>query len=135
MTIAEIETLLMPQLEEMAAQVRQQFTHVKTNAHSYDVGSRTNYHGHSFYVDCVIADAEPQDPDNVALVVETSYLTTAPRINADVCWGHGQVEAEVFAESQPLTPEAFEQVLGELPRLYQALRVALSGRVPSARAV
>lgn len=137
MTIAELEALLMPQLEDIAARIRQRFAYVKANAHSYSVGSRTDYQGHSFCVDCFVIDTRAEDPDSIALGVDTSYLSTAPCINATVCWGHpsGQMEAAVFQESQPLTPETVGQVLTELPRLYEVLLVALAERSPSGKTV
>lgn len=136
MTVHELETLLMPLLEEMAEGLKQQFPYVKANACSSAAGSRTDYQGHSYCVDCLITNAKPEDPDNVALEVATSYLTTTPRINADICWGHpsGQIEAEVFEASQPLTAHTIEKILVELPRLYLILQAAVARRSPSTEA-
>lgn len=118
----------MPSLEDMAARLRQQFPRVKANAYSGSVGSRTSYQGHDYGVDCFIPDTPEEDTDNIALEIDTGYLTTAPRINAYVGWGHpnGELEASVFQDSQPLTEKTVGQVLAELPRLYQALQAALA---------
>lgn len=121
----------MPSLEDMAARLRQQFPRVKANAYSGSVGSRTSYQGHDYGVDCFIPDAPEEDSDNIALTVDTGYLTTVPCINASVCGG--QLEAMMFQDSQPLTEETLGQVLAEMPRLYQALQAALAKRSPLQR--
>lgn len=126
-TIQELEARLMPLLEEMAQHLQEQFP--STSAFVY---SRASSIGRNFYIDCVIGDMPPRDVDNVALTIDTSHWATAPRINADVCWGHpsAHIETEVFEESQPLTDESVKQVIEELPRLYAALYKALERRRP-----
>ena len=126
-TIQELEARLMPLLEEMGHNLREQFP--STSVYVY---SRASTRGCGFYIDCVIAGLPPKDEDNVALTIDTSHWTTSPRINADICWGHpsGQLEAEVFEDDQPLTDESVEQVIEQLPRLYAALCKALERRRP-----
>jgi hypothetical protein len=88
------------------------------------------------YVECYWPGRGPDDPDNVILEVELCHLTTAPRINADVCWGHGAVEAE-FASGWPscndwpeATPEVLERLSARLPELIEAFRLAVARGMP-----
>ncbi len=124
---------LLPQLKEIASHLSAEYPEVAAHAHSYPVGSLTNYQGHLLCVDCTLKDAKDEDPDNVGLCIDLGYLTTAPTIEADVSWSHpsGYVEAEVFGSPAPLTEETIAQVFRELPRLRQALQDAVARRLPS----
>ncbi|MGH7852712.1 MAG: hypothetical protein ACREP3_04685, partial [Candidatus Binatia bacterium] len=64
------------------------FPEVKANVHSDSVGSLTEYQGHQIVIDCLLKDTPDDQPDNVALSVNFRHLTTNPKIDADVCWGH-----------------------------------------------
>jgi hypothetical protein len=58
------------------------------------VGSLTPYPGRIIGIDCLLAHAPEDHPDNVALGVDVQHLTTVPLIDADVCWGHPSGHAE-----------------------------------------
>jgi hypothetical protein len=86
------------------------------------------YLGHMLFVECFWPGRGPDDPDNVLLEVELCHLATTPRVNADICWGHGPVEAE-FASgwaSDDDWPEAtsavLEQLSARMPELMDEFR-------------
>lgn len=65
------------------------------------------------------------------------FLQKIPRINADVCWATGYIEAEFYENYQSSAgfPEATDEILEELykdlPRLYEALFEGLKRRKPA----
>jgi hypothetical protein len=100
------------------------------------VGTATTFQGHMLYVECYWPGRGPDVPDNLILEVELCHLTTAPRINADVCWGHGSVEAE-FATGWLRSddwPEAtsinLEQLSARMPELIEVFRRAVTRGMP-----
>ena len=94
------------------------------------------YLGHMLYVECFWPGRGPDEQDNVILEVEFCHLTTAPRINADVCWGSGRVEAEFASgwSSSDDWPEATPAVLKRLstrmPELIETFRRAVARGMP-----
>lgn len=88
---------------------------------SVPVGGLTIYQGHMLGVECAWPGRGPNEPDNVLLEVELCHLTTTPRVNADVCWGHGPVEVE-FAPGWSTN--------GDWPVANAAVLKQLSDRMP-----
>jgi hypothetical protein len=102
---------------------------------STPVGSRSDFQGHEVRVDVTLADGE-----SLALSVTAAYLTTLPRLHADVSWSHGNVVARTWdvessAQWPVATAEHVEHLERDLPRLVAATREAISrgrpGRRPS----
>src|SRR5436190_10728002 len=93
--VEKLEKKLIPPFEALVDRVAREFPTVHARAYSHSVGSATEYQGHSMGVDCLLKDASGNDSDNVTLTVSLAFLTTQPRVNADVCWGHptGVIEA------------------------------------------
>jgi hypothetical protein len=98
---------------------------------SYPVGSATAFQGHSLAVECYWQGRGPEEPDNVALEVSLCHLNAAPRVNADVCWGHGRMEAEFAPDAlssdewPETTPKVLERLRERMPELVEALRRAV----------
>lgn len=93
------------------------------------------YLGHMFFVECFWPGRGPDEPDNVALGVEVRRLTTSPRVNADVCWGHGRIETEFVSDWSssddwpPATPVTLQQLTARMPELMDEFRrVVARGR-------
>jgi len=137
--VAKLEEKLLPEFRKIADRANQTIPNVKASAYANSVGSLTQFQGYSFGIDCILTDAS-DETDNVALDVCLGYLTTTPRICADVGWGHpsGKSEASfkgwrgIFPdEGIIVSDEVLEDLYRELPRLYKALLKALKRRKPS----
>jgi hypothetical protein len=113
---------------ELAAELARRHPEAIFQVLSCPVGSATVFQGHALCLECVWQGRSPDEPDNVALEITLCHLTTTPRINADVCWGHGPVEAEFAPECTSsdnwpeLTPEVFRQLLARMPGLMDEFR-------------
>src|SRR5215217_8083072 len=92
--VKTLEEKLLPGFEGLAKRLMAEFPNIGARAYSSSVGSLTEYQGHGFFVDCMLTDAPDDQADNVALEVSLAYLTTKPRINADVSWGHPDAHIE-----------------------------------------
>ena len=105
---------------------------------SNPIGSNTDYQGWNLGIACRLMDARESEPDEVALMVSLCHLDGDPRVNADVAWNTGIIEAEYMkyesSEEWPLaTEQEINQVLEVLPKLLRALENAVrSGSAQSA---
>jgi hypothetical protein len=128
-----LETIVQPQLEQFADDLRARYPNVKFFVSNFAVGSLTSYQGHSACLEALLPHNDPSWADNLALMVEVCQLTIIPKIQADVCWGHegGPVGAPTEYVSFPeewssnddwpeATPEMRAKVLENLPRLMTA---------------
>lgn len=138
--IEKLEKKNLPEFEEIAAKIRDEIPNIMVNVCSTSLGSLTEYQGWGFCIDCMLTDASYDEIDNVALSVTLFHLTTMPKIDADVCWGHpsGYVEAEFpdYIEGSSnnsliVSDEVLEDLYKDLPRLYKALFEALKRRKPA----
>ncbi len=138
--VKELEEKLLPEFEKVAEKINKTFSNISARAYGYSVGSLTQYQGHGFCIDCIFADASNDETDNVALTVNLGHLTTVPKIDADVGWGHPSGYGEAtFREHIGLFPsesstkvsnEVLEDLFKSLPRLYESLFKALERRKP-----
>lgn len=136
--VEEIESNLLSVFRETGSKFSTQFPNVKAVAYSSPVGSATQLQGHHIVIDCLLTDAPLDQSDNVALSVNICHLTTQPKINADVCWGHpsGTIEDSFYddwqkSEDWPLaTKETVAQLYQTIPRLIAALEMALKRGCP-----
>ena len=137
--VEELEEKLLRKFEALADRLTNEFSNVQVRAYSAPVGSLTEYQGHDFYVDCLFTDASVEETDNVALTVSLAHLTTRPRINAAVVWGHpnAHTEATFFADWHTsndwpdVSEEILERLCADIPRLSSALVEAVRRRRPS----
>lgn len=102
---------------------------------STPVGSRSDFQGHDVRALVTLGNGE-----SIVLSVTAAYLTTVPRLSADVAWGHGNVVTSTWdvdrSEDWPsATPEHVAHLERDLPRLVAAMREAIAlgrpGRRPS----
>lgn len=131
---------LLPEFDEIAEKIRRAFERVNVNVSGTTVGSLTQYEGYSYFIDCIIEDASSDEPDNIALCVNLGHLTTRPRIDGVVCWGHpsGYAEASFrnYSGSFPdknsilVSDKILAELYQDLPRLYEALFDSLERRKP-----
>ena len=141
--VKKLEEKLLPEFQEIVERINKTIPNVFANVQSYGVGSESEYQGYNFYISClfkadILYEAD-EVADNLALVVSVFNLTTTPKINANVCWGHpsGYSEAD-FPEyagdslnnSLIVSDEVLENLYRNLPRLYKALFRALRRRKP-----
>ena len=125
--LAEVSAAFDRPFRELADELARQHPEARFSMSSNPVGSGT-YLGHMLYVECFWPGRGPDEQDNVILEVEFSHLTTAPRINADVCWGSGRVEAEFASgwsssDDWPLaTPAVLQQLTARMPDLIDMFR-------------
>ncbi len=137
--VETLEAKLLVPFENLAKRLTNEFPNVQARAYSTSVGSLTEYQGHLICVDCLLTDASHDETDNVALCVDLAYLTTHPKINADVVWGHpsGHSEADFFSDWQSssdwleVSDETLESLYADLPRLCETLIEAVRRRKPS----
>ena len=131
--VATLEEQLIASFRELAKSICSQFSNVSAEVHSHSVGALTENQGHLIGIDCLLLDAPDDQPDNVALSVDLQHLTTIPKVDADVCWGHpsGYIEAEFSSESLEVSDEVLRDLYSQLPRLCKSLIEAIGRRKPS----
>lgn len=95
---------------------------MKVNLYSNAVGSKTDWQGHDWGIDCYFPNASEQTQDNTYLSVEAGHLTTMPILNASVGW---PVQKQVFPEYQIADDDIIEKISQELPHFFEALRLSL----------
>lgn len=123
---------------DLADELAHRHPEARFSVRSDPVGTATAFQGHMLYVECFWPGRGPDDPDNVILEVQLCHLTTAPRVNADVCWGHGRVEAEFASDWRSsddwpkATPAILERLSARMPDLCEAFRQAVGRGVPVA---
>ena len=133
--LAEVRAAYDQPFGELANELARRHPEARFSVLSNPVGSGA-YLGHMLYVECFWPGRGPDEQDNVILEVQFCHLTTAPRINADVCWGHGRVEAEFASDwsssdDWPLaTPAILQQLTARMPELMEAFRRAVSRGMP-----
>ena len=141
--VAKLEERLLPEFRKIADRINRTIPNVSAQVEAHEVGSLTEYQGFSFGLSCLfkadILYESDEVADNVALAVTLSYLTTTPKIDAYVCWGHpsGYAEADFphnaesfLNNSLTVSDEVLEDLYKNLPRLYEALFKALKRRKP-----
>ena len=93
---------------------------------------------HSLYLECLLRDAEPSEPDNLVLDISLNNLMTTPRAAAAVYWNPPGDAVEASFPADWLTrvdlPEAtlevLDQIAAALPSLIAALETAVARRRP-----
>ena len=137
--VKKLEEKLLPEFQEIVDQINQTIPDVSVTIDSSPTGSLTDFQGYSFHIDCLFTKNISSENDNVCLGVGLCHLTTTPKIDAYVCWGHpsGHSEAEfpIYIEgfsnnSLIVTDKILEDLYKNLPRLYEALFEALKRRKP-----
>lgn len=113
---------------DLAAELVCRHPEAHFSVHSLPVGTGTAYQGHMLCVECVWLGRGPDEPDNVLLEVELCHLTSTPRVNADICWGHGRIEVELAtgwssnADWPVATPAVLQQLSARMPTLMGEFR-------------
>ena len=140
--VTKIESDILALFRRTADELSMKYPNVKARAYSSPTGSAPQYQGHDIGIDCLLTNAPITQSDNVALSVSLCHLTTQPKINAEVCWGHpsGVVEASFYegwgkSDDWPLaTNETIDKLIQDLPRLIAALEQAVKrGRPPESQ--
>jgi hypothetical protein len=133
--VVQLEAEFMPLLREALTVLEAQVPSVRCSVFAYPVGSATSFQGFILGVSCVLSGVPKSGPDDVSLVVCACYLSERPRLNADVTWGNGYVEADLShgassSEHWPFaTSERYSEIRAEFPRLISVLgQAALRGR-------
>ncbi len=125
-------------LDGIAEVLRARFPAVRIVVEDATLGSLTAYQARHTYLEAILAGG-----DAIALEITAAYLTTTPRVSADVTWNAdagGAGEASTFehwsssTEWPPATAENRRRIQDDLPRLVEALASALDrrARTPSA---
>ena len=116
---------------ELTDELTRRYPEARFCVRSNPIGNATAHQGHMLYVECFWPGQCPDETDHVILEVQLCHLATAPRVNADVCWGNGRVEAE-FAPSwvsnddwPEATPAVLGQLIAQMPELTDAFRQAV----------
>jgi hypothetical protein len=117
---------LRQRLDREAATLRGMYPACGIRVLAHDVGARTELQGRLVALEVTLEDGEA-----VALGVTAAYLTTLPRLDADVSWSHGNVEAATWestqsTEWQPATADNIAALERDLPRLIAALHAAIA---------
>jgi hypothetical protein len=124
-----LDTFAQP-FRELANELASRHPDAHFSVRDVPFGTRTAAQGHMLFVECYWPGRRSNGPDNVILEIELYHLTTVPQINADVCWGSGQVEVEFVAgwsssnDWPEVTPEILEQLIARMPEFFEAFREA-----------
>ena len=136
--VRHLEERLLPVLRNITVEVPRWNPRATATIFTNPIGSNTDLQGWTLGIACILSDARENEPDEVALMVSLCHLERDPRVNADVAWNTGIIEAEyVKHESNQEWPLATEQEVNQvvefLPRLLGALEIAVrSGSARSA---
>jgi hypothetical protein len=126
-TFAPIDQLFTEFFGQVADEINRDFEHVTCRAYSnfppnhYDPG--VGYF--SMLIDCLIDDVPDDKSDNLALGISVFDQDSILTIEADVCWGSGKVEGEIFEKPVVVSDETLSQLKEQLPALVQKLRDAI----------
>jgi hypothetical protein len=106
---------------------------VTVRVQSAPVGSCSDFQGHDVRVEVTLANGE-----SLVLSVTAGYLTTLPRVCADVAWGHGNVVAstwdvEMSSQWPVATQENVDYLQRDLARLLAAMRESIAHGRPGRR--
>jgi len=126
--VGELRARLLPLLRQWERQLSAEHPEVDVTVWDRPVGSLTQWQGHDIGLNCLLPNAAPDQPDNVALSVGLNHLNGTPMLcSADVVWGHpsGTVESDVLPGPVPFSADALDDVLTHLPELLAALQDAL----------
>jgi hypothetical protein len=136
--VEQIERLFLPEVQGVASEMRGRYSSLQFNVWHAPEGSLTDYQGYSLGIECVFPRAAANASNNVALSVGVCHLASAPKLMADVVWGHpsGEVEA-AFPENRhsinewpEATPEAVQELNRVFPKLIQAFQTAVQRAAP-----
>jgi hypothetical protein len=128
--VEKISAKLLPEFEEAAKRIRQDFPNVKVEVSGNAIGSKTTYKGYSFWLDCLIEDYYDKEDDNVWVEVGLGHLTTVPKIMAESdrkCFRN--FDGSFPSEGIELTDEILEELYNFLPRLYEDLVDGIQRRI------
>ena len=128
--VEKLRTRLLPEFDRIVNRIHESTTFVSAKIEDHKFGSG-EFAGHSFIISLTLGNCLTE-ADNVALEVALIDLTSVPKINADVAWGHpsGSYEAEFSDAYLEISNEVLEDLYKDLPRLYEALFEALERRKP-----
>ena len=136
--VQTIEAEYLPRLASLARKLLADYPGVRFYVGSTPVGRARAFAGHSVYLSCRWPDRSGSEADEVALGISLFHITTEARVNADVCWGDGHVEADfapeaVHSDDWPeATPETLARLRAAFPELASALVAALRRGAPPA---
>jgi hypothetical protein len=125
--VAQLEAEILPLLREALSVLTALGPSARSSVFAYPVGSATSYQGFHVGISCLLSGVADSEPDEVSLVFSACHLNGQPRLNAEVAWSNGHVEAELShgassSEHWPFaTPERHKEILAELPRLIAIL--------------
>jgi hypothetical protein len=125
-----------PSFEDLTERLRRIHPRARFSVSSCPIGSATSYQGFLLYAECFWPDTPPNAPDHVVLEVQLCHLTSTPRVNADVCWADGSVDAELDAgwssneEWQEVTPQVLRRLKERMPELIEAFEEAVQRGQP-----
>jgi hypothetical protein len=131
--VAQLEEKFRVPFENLAKRLSDDFPYLssaKVESHPFGFDE---YLGHSMHVSCLLHYKHAlSEADNVALSISLSKLTSTPKLNADVCWGHpsGYLEAEFTSSDLDFNDETLEKLYADLPRLSESLIEAVRRRKP-----
>ncbi|MBR0755822.1 hypothetical protein JQ604_26930 [Bradyrhizobium jicamae] len=132
--VSQMRASLLPILQVWEQELRRDFPDVTTNMYDHSVGALTDWNGHVVGIDCLLKQAAPTSPDNLALEVSLRHLHKAPSLDsADVVWGHpsGYVEASVLPAYVAFSSDHLAELVKRLPELFTALKQAIRQGRPS----
>jgi hypothetical protein len=122
--------------EDLTERLRRAHANARFSVTSSPVGSATSYQGFLLSAECFWPDAPRHAPDHVVVEVQLCHLTSTPRVNADVCWADGSVEAEFepgwssIEDWQEATPEVLRRLEERIPDLIRAFEEAVQRGQP-----
>jgi hypothetical protein len=126
---------LRAKLDDVVSPLRDRLRGVQIHVNAGTVGSLTEFQGQNVWLEALLPSG-----DSIALSITAAYLTTTPRVFADVCWdaeADGGTEASTFeqwgssTEWPVASAENLDRVEQDLSRLIDALCGAVERRIQS----
>lgn len=134
--VVSLEAELLPHCRSALQELSQVAPSAKASIFALPVGAATSYQGYHFGISCLLSGVAASETDEVALVISLCHLDRVPRLNAEIVWGSGKIEADLAgsagsSEDWPFaTSERVAEVRSQLPRLVEALCFAVQRATP-----
>lgn len=127
--VVQLEAGLLPLFQAALPGLMAETPGVLASVFAFSSGTASAFHDYHFGISCLLDQAAPDAPDEVALLVSVSALETQAQLSAQVAWGQPSGQLEARAELAEASMAALDAAL---PPLLQALQQAVARQAPPA---
>lgn len=130
--VSQLRSCLLPILQNWKQELDRDYPGLTTTIGDTRVGGHTEFQGHIVGIEFMLESVSPELPDNVALLVTFNASQGKLSIHsADVVWGDGHVEADLFSTPANFDSGHMVQFIEQLSALLAPLKQAIRRGRPS----